>query len=171
MSDYGWLDGMKVGSGVARALVLYIINEGGEPSRNLDLAQLADGTEFSVSEIRQAVQHLVDHGFARVEDGTLCLLTPTVLAMEAEAAERIAEAERRRDEKIAARGGLVNRKAIPASVRQFVFDRDGHACLRCGATDSLTLDHVFPWSLGGPDTVDNLQTLCGRCNSSKGDRT
>lgn len=32
----------------------------------------------------------------------------------------------------------------------------------------LTLDHIFPYALGGLATIDNLQTLCGPCNSRKG---
>jgi hypothetical protein len=63
-----------------------------------------------------------------------------------------------------------HRNKIPDSVRQAVFDRDGYACLLCGATDDLTLDHIRPWSLGGPDTVRNLRVLCRPCNSRKGAR-
>lgn len=62
------------------------------------------------------------------------------------------------------------RKNIPREVREFVYARDGHACKICGATDLLSLDHIHPWSLGGADTVDNLQTLCRSCNSRKGAR-
>lgn len=61
-----------------------------------------------------------------------------------------------------------SRPYIPAWIRQSVFDRDGWACVECSATDDLTLDHIFPWSLGGPDTVDNLRVLCRPCNSRKG---
>jgi 5-methylcytosine-specific restriction endonuclease McrA len=32
----------------------------------------------------------------------------------------------------------------------------------------LELDHVYPHSLGGPTTVENLQALCDFCNTSKG---
>lgn len=60
------------------------------------------------------------------------------------------------------------RAAIPDALRQHVFERDGHRCLECAATDDLTLDHIYPWSLGGPDTEDNLRTLCRSCNSKKG---
>lgn len=60
------------------------------------------------------------------------------------------------------------RQPIPASVRQEVYDRDGLACLHCGATEPLSLDHIYPWSLGGSDEPDNLQTLCRPCNSRKG---
>jgi hypothetical protein len=61
-----------------------------------------------------------------------------------------------------------SRAAIPAEQRQRIYDRDGNACLNCGTTEDLTLDHVHPWSLYGPDTDDNLRTLCRSCNSSKG---
>lgn len=60
------------------------------------------------------------------------------------------------------------REPIPADLRKRVMERDGHTCIRCGATRGLTLDHIRPWSLGGPDTFENLQTLCRPCNSKKG---
>jgi hypothetical protein len=62
------------------------------------------------------------------------------------------------------------RPEIPPALRQRVYQRDGYACLWCGATESLSLDHIHPYSLGGPDTYANLQTLCTPCNSSKGAR-
>ena len=30
--------------------------------------------------------------------------------------------------------------------------------------------HIIPWSLGGEDTMENLQTMCRSCNSRKGNR-
>lgn len=65
---------------------------------------------------------------------------------------------------------FAGRDYIPVGVRRAVFARDGHRCGRCNATENLSLDHIVPWSLGGPDTVENLQTLCSPCNSSKGAR-
>jgi 5-methylcytosine-specific restriction endonuclease McrA len=44
----------------------------------------------------------------------------------------------------------------------------GHRCLRCGAREDLSVDHVYPLSLGGPNVLDNLQVLCVSCNSLKG---
>lgn len=62
------------------------------------------------------------------------------------------------------------RKKIPDALRMAVYDRDGWRCLHCGAEENLSLDHIQPWSLGGADTMENLQTLCRSCNSRKGAR-
>ena len=35
---------------------------------------------------------------------------------------------------------------------------------------NLTVDHIVPQSKGGTDHIDNLQLLCGACNSKKGNR-
>ena len=36
---------------------------------------------------------------------------------------------------------------------------------------NMTIDHIIPRSRGGTDDPDNLQLLCGACNSTKGNRT
>lgn len=59
---------------------------------------------------------------------------------------------------------------IPTWLRRRIYTRDGWQCLRCGRSDDLTLDHIWPWSKGGQDTEDNLRTLCRSCNSTKGAR-
>lgn len=52
-----------------------------------------------------------------------------------------------------------------------ILDFYNHRCLRCGRTDvKLTIDHVIPIFLGGTHTIDNVQPLCGPCNSSKRDK-
>lgn len=51
--------------------------------------------------------------------------------------------------------------------------QEGH-CAGCGlhveAFKLLTVDHVTPQADGGGDEIENLQLLCGHCNSSKNDR-
>jgi 5-methylcytosine-specific restriction endonuclease McrA len=62
------------------------------------------------------------------------------------------------------------RRKIPADVRALVYARDGFVCVECGAAEGLSLDHIYPWSLGGSDHETNLRTLCRPCNSHKGAR-
>jgi 5-methylcytosine-specific restriction endonuclease McrA len=47
--------------------------------------------------------------------------------------------------------------------------RDGFACVKCGATGDLEVDHVKPVR-DAPELsfeITNLQTLCIRCHSAK----
>jgi 5-methylcytosine-specific restriction endonuclease McrA len=62
-------------------------------------------------------------------------------------------------------GQLPCRTKVSRTRRAQVYERDGHRCLACGATESLTLDHLVPFILGGSNAVANLRTLCGDCNS------
>lgn len=50
-------------------------------------------------------------------------------------------------------------------------DHYGNKCLKCGRNNvKLTADHIKPVIKGGNSNIDNIQPLCGSCNSSKGDR-
>jgi hypothetical protein len=44
-----------------------------------------------------------------------------------------------------------------------------HTC-PCGATNSLTVDHIVPLARGGTNAYENMQVLCVSCNSRKGSR-
>lgn len=69
------------------------------------------------------------------------------------------------------RGTPLGRRSIPLVVRKQVMERDNYQCVECEGTDWLTLDHIWPYSKGGQDTVENLRVLCRSCNSAKGART
>lgn len=46
-------------------------------------------------------------------------------------------------------------------------------CKQCGATKDLTVDHIIPLVDLDPSLryeISNLQVLCRKCNSEKGDR-
>ncbi len=51
-----------------------------------------------------------------------------------------------------------------------VFYRDGNRCRHCGTSSYLCIDHIEPMSRGGQNVRSNLQVLCARCNSVKGNR-
>lgn len=62
-----------------------------------------------------------------------------------------------------------DRLPISDRLRRQVYERDGWACVRCGRTTDLTVDHKWPHSKGGTNALENLQTLCGTCNQTKSD--
>ena len=53
-------------------------------------------------------------------------------------------------------------------IRNIVFKRDNYSCQKCQSKDNISIDHVVSVLNGGEDSLDNLQTLCKSCNSSKG---
>lgn len=178
LEDMRWCEDTIFGSGVAKSIVLTIPGSGAGMCMPLNYARLARIHEFPEAEIRAAIGHLVAYDYARImrdyESRTgewLYLMTPGRRAYDAAVqAEEEAKAAAKAA-KIALRGGQVSRRAISPEVRDAVRARDGDACVKCHATEDLTLDHIHPWSYGGPDTVENLQVLCRSCNSAKGDKT
>lgn len=68
----------------------------------------------------------------------------------------------------------MERLKMTERMRVQVFKRDGYRCQMCGAAPSdandvtLHVDHIYPIAKGGKTTMDNLQTLCSRCNWGKG---
>jgi hypothetical protein len=52
-----------------------------------------------------------------------------------------------------------------------ILARDGYACVYCGATTDLTIDHRIPLSRGGNNSLSNLCAACLRCNQAKYNKT
>lgn len=62
---------------------------------------------------------------------------------------------------------------VPLSLRYEVLTRDESTCQKCGRKVpevELEVDHILPWSCGGPTAIDNLQTLCKDCNQGKSNK-
>lgn len=45
-----------------------------------------------------------------------------------------------------------------------------HCCAICDEELPLAIDHIIPLTLGGMNTIDNIQPLCIECNSRKGNK-
>lgn len=75
-----------------------------------------------------------------------------------------------------AKSAAGQRALMTARLRGWIKDRDHHTCQNsaCGASVSmepnllLEVDHIIPVSKGGLSAPENLQTLCWRCNRTKG---
>ena len=64
-------------------------------------------------------------------------------------------------------------RTISPRTRFLVLKRDNFKCCSCGASPAkdpsveFHVDHIIPWSKGGETIVDNLETLCSKCNIGK----
>ncbi len=64
---------------------------------------------------------------------------------------------------------------IRAGVWWSVLAKDNWTCCSCGRSSreegiTLEVDHIIPRSKGGTDDLDNLQTLCKKCNIGKSNK-
>ncbi len=64
----------------------------------------------------------------------------------------------------------VERARVSNKVRFAIYARDNYRCVKCGDTEDLEIDHIYPISKGGKSDLNNLQTLCHHCNYQKGNR-
>jgi hypothetical protein len=67
-------------------------------------------------------------------------------------------------------------RGMSLSLRYDVLKRDNFRCVSCGRSPAtepdikLHIDHIVPWSKGGETVIDNLQSLCSRCNIGKSNK-
>lgn len=67
------------------------------------------------------------------------------------------------------------KRSITWRMRFLVMKRDGFKCKLCGSSPAndptiiLEVDHIIPWAKGGETLIENLQTLCSKCNGGKSD--
>jgi uncharacterized phage protein (TIGR02220 family)/predicted phage replisome organizer len=51
-----------------------------------------------------------------------------------------------------------------------IYARDNGACVYCGSSKDLCIDHLVPIKLGGDNAIDNLVLSCKTCNCGKSGR-
>lgn len=83
----------------------------------------------------------------------------------------------RLDEKLKFMKSAAGQRAlVTAKIRSFIKNRDNHMCQYCSVSLTaephllLEVDHIIPVSRGGLSVIENLQTLCWRCNRSKSNK-
>ncbi|MEO5534139.1 MAG: HNH endonuclease signature motif containing protein [Pseudolysinimonas sp.] len=98
------------------------------------------------------------------QTANIVLNTPTLEALSATLVEKIRWAK-----------SVTGQRALMTTkLRRDIKTRDRYACVQCGISVAaephllLEVDHIIPVSKGGPSLPENLQTLCWRCNRSKG---
>ena len=63
---------------------------------------------------------------------------------------------------------------MTSNLREKIKIRDSYTCQKCTLSTKternllLEIDHIIPLSKGGITSENNLQTLCWKCNRSKG---
>lgn len=68
------------------------------------------------------------------------------------------------------------RALMTSALREKIKSRDNFTCKICGLSTShernllLEIDHIIPLSKGGITSEENLQTLCWKCNRTKGSK-
>lgn len=68
------------------------------------------------------------------------------------------------------------RALMTSKLREYIKQRDDYTCKSCSISTYaernllLEIDHIIPLSKGGVTTESNLQTLCWRCNRTKGSK-
>lgn len=76
------------------------------------------------------------------------------------------------------RNGVLKRTKIPEWAKRAIKFRDRGYCVQCHKDVSemrrniseAHIDHIIPLADGGLNDISNLQLLCERCNTKKGDR-
>lgn len=64
----------------------------------------------------------------------------------------------------------IKRKNYSDEERKIIYNKSGGRCELCGQRllfEEMTLDHIVPLSMGGEDSMENLQTACYACNQFK----
>jgi diadenosine tetraphosphate (Ap4A) HIT family hydrolase len=111
-------------------------------------------------------------------DGQLVSLTVKKLTLEQRAHLRML-CEQRMQRYIQSRGlgiwdyRLLERDPVPDDLRYQVLAAGKGRCELCGATKDdrpLHVDHIIPRSRGGENEMENLQVLCSKCNTTKGNK-
>ena len=113
----------------------------------------------------------VEYKFVYTSDGGMAQRSFTVPMDE----ENIIELINRLEGKLSLQAQTKEQRALMTTkLRAYIKARDNFTCCQCGNSTKtepnllLEVDHIVPIAKGGLTKEDNLQTLCWKCNRSKG---
>jgi hypothetical protein len=64
-------------------------------------------------------------------------------------------------------------RSIPRTIQFKVLKRENQICSICNQpvrNEDIELDHIIPWSKGGPTEEHNIRLLCSNCNKKRSDK-
>ena len=113
----------------------------------------------------------VEYKFTYTSNGGMAQRSFTIPMNE----ENIIELINRLESKLSLQAQTKEQRALMTTkLRTHIKERDNFTCCQCGNSTKkepnllLEIDHIVPIAKGGLTTEDNLQTLCWKCNRSKG---
>lgn len=113
----------------------------------------------------------VEYKFTYTSNGGMAQRSFTVPMNE----ETIIELIHQLESKLSAEALAKEQRALMTTkLRTHIKERDNYTCCQCGNSTHeepnllLEIDHIIPIAKGGLTQEDNLQTLCWKCNRSKG---
>ena len=116
---------------------------------------------------------VVEYKFAYTSGGGMAQRSFTVPMTE----ETIVELIKMLESKLTASAfAKEQRNLMTKKLRESIKNRDNFTCCNCGNSTHvepnllLEIDHIISVAKGGYTVEENLQTLCWKCNRSKGDK-
>lgn len=140
------------------------------PSYVLDEDEDGFYSRLGLAIIDEAVLN-VEYKFIYTSDGGMAQRSFTVPMNE----ENIIELINQLENKLSLKAQTKEQRALMTTkLRTYIKERDNYTCRQCGNSTYkepnllLEVDHIIPIIKGGLTKEDNLQTLCWKCNRSKG---
>jgi diadenosine tetraphosphate (Ap4A) HIT family hydrolase len=163
-------------------LIMSLVEAGGSATigqlANYFLAQDESQLRYYENRIKQMPLRILRKHDIVSKNGDLVSLNVRKLTLEQKAQIKMI-CEKKIQEYVVKRGlsigdyRLLDKDPLPDSLYYRVLKESGGRCALCGATKKdrpLHVDHIKPRSKGGKTVYENLQTLCSKCNLSKGNK-
>jgi len=126
---------------------------------------LAEDLHLSIEDTKKIIECFIEYDMLEIDENSAYKISnwDTRQFQSDNSNERVEKYRNKRKE-----SGL---SVAPSYDTKEVCNRYGNACVYCGSSINLVVDHAYPITLGGTDDPDNLVCACKGCNSGKSGRT